>query len=158
MNLKFRKIKESDISFLKRVYRSTRETELDTTGWDEEQKNKFIDFQFNAQDSHYKNAYVGAEFLIIQKNKLDIGRLYLWRTEHQIRIMDIAILPEYRGKGVGTIILNQLIEESEKSLKKLNIHVEYYNPAMRLYERLGFRKTDDTGVYYFMERSAQIKP
>ena len=71
--------------------------------------------------------------------------------------MDIALLPKYRGKGVGSEILNQLIKESNNSNKKLNIHVEYNNPALKLYERLGFKKTDDTGVYFFMEREPDIK-
>ncbi|HKJ79890.1 MAG TPA: GNAT family N-acetyltransferase [Prolixibacteraceae bacterium] len=152
MDISIRSVTTRDFSFLKKVYRSTREDELKLTGWDESEKEKFIEFQFNAQHSHYTNAYKGAEFNLILLKKTPIGRLYLWRTESQIRIMDIALLPEYRGKGIGTRILNSLIRESEKSVKKLNIHVEHNNPALSLYERMGFKKTDDTGVYYFMER------
>lgn len=152
MKLNFRKITEKDFPFLKKVYRSTRENELDLTSWDETQKSGFIEFQFNAQHAYYMNVYKNAEFQIIESDNVDIGRLYTWKTEHQIRIVDIAILTEFRGKGVGTKILSGLIQESEQSGKKLNIHVEYFNPALRLYERLGFKKTDDTGVYLFMER------
>lgn len=152
MKFKLRLIEDSDLPFLKSVYRSTRETELSITGWSEEEKTKFIDFQFNAQHSHYTNSYKGARFNIIEWNKKDVGRLYLWETDEQIRIMDIALFSEYRGKGIGTSILNHLIEDSEKSGKKLNIHVEHNNPALGLYERMGFKKTDDTGIYYFMER------
>jgi GNAT superfamily N-acetyltransferase len=152
MDITFRPISEADFSFLKKVYRSTRQQELQVTGWTEEKQAEFIEFQFNAQHVHYTSAYAGAEFQVIVLNKTDAGRLYLWRTEKQIRIMDIALLPEYTGNGIGTKILESLIGESEKSGKKLNIHVEYYNPALRLYERLGFKKTDDTGIYYFMER------
>jgi len=104
------------------------------------------------QHAHYMNVYKDAEFQIIESDSTDIGRLYIWSTEQQIRIVDVAILPEFRGKGVGTKILGGLIQESELSGKKLNIHVEYFNPALHLYERLGFIKTDDTGVYLFMER------
>jgi GNAT superfamily N-acetyltransferase len=118
----------------------------------EEEKQKFIDFQFSAQHTYYKSAYSGAEMKIVLLNNSPAGRLYLWRTENQIRIMDISLLPEFRGHGTGTKILKSLICESEKNGKKLNIHVEYYNPALKLYKRLGFQKTDDTGVYYFMER------
>ncbi|MEN8115917.1 MAG: GNAT family N-acetyltransferase [Bacteroidota bacterium] len=152
MKINYRAIEKSDFPFLKKVYRSTREEELETTGWSDEEKEKFIEFQFNAQHTHYSNAYKDAGFFIIQFNKTDVGRLYLWRTEKQIRIMDIALLPEYRNKSIGTQILKELIAESEETGKKLNIHVEYYNPALKLYERLGFKKTDDTGVYFFMER------
>lgn len=153
MNLNFRSIQEKDFPFLKKVYRSTRENELDMTDWSEEQKSGFIDFQFNAQHAYYMNVYKDAEFQIIESGSADIGRLYLWETEHQIRIVDIAILPEHRGKGIGSKILSDLIRQSELSGKKLNIHVEHFNPALRLYERLGFKKTDDTGVYLFMERT-----
>lgn len=153
MNLNFRSIQEKDFPFLKKVYRSTRENELDMTDWSEEQKSGFIDFQFNAQHAYYMNVYKDAEFQIIESGSTGIGRLYLWETEHQIRIVDIAILPEHRRKGIGSKILSDLIRQSELSGKKLNIHVEHFNPALRLYERLGFKKTDDTGVYLFMERT-----
>ena len=152
MQINFRNIQPNDFPFLKKVYRSSREEELDKTMWNEEEKSKFIDFQFNAQHSHYTNAYKGAEFNIIEWNKVKVGRLYLWETETQIRIMDIALLTEFRGKGIGTFILNDLIKKSIKVEKKINIHVEYNNPALKLYERLGFEKTDDTGIYFFMER------
>ncbi len=152
MKFKLRPIIETDLPFLKNVYRSTRESELNLTGWTEEEKAKFIDFQFNAQHTHYVNSYKGAAFNIIEWNKKKVGRLYIWETEQQIRIMDIALLSEFRGKGIGTSILNNLIEDSESSGKKLNIHVEHNNPALRLYEKLGFKKTDDTGIYFFMER------
>jgi GNAT superfamily N-acetyltransferase len=140
MELNLRKIKDSDMLFLKMVYRSTREDEMEPTGWTEEQKSGFIDFQFNAQHAYYLNVYKDALFRIIEVKKTDIGRLYTWETEKQIRIVDIAILPEFRGKGIGTKILSDLIQQSESSGKSLSIHVE------------GFKKTDDTGVYLFMER------
>ncbi len=158
MEITFRPICKGDHPFLKKVYRSTREKELLQTFWTEAEKQKFIEFQFNAQHSHYINAYKGAEFNIIMKKNTDIGRLYIWETEKQIRIMDIALLEEHTGKGIGTYLLKQLIQKSEKRGKKLNIHVEYNNPALRLYERLGFKKTDNTGVYFFMEYLPGNKP
>ena len=82
MKINYRAVTNSDLPFLKALYRSTREDELYSTGWDEEQKARFIDFQFNAQHSHYSVSFKGADFLIIILNKTDIGRLYLWRTEN----------------------------------------------------------------------------
>ncbi|WP_083570839.1 GNAT family N-acetyltransferase [Mariniphaga anaerophila] len=152
MNISFRTINPDDLPFLIKLYRSTREEELSLTAMSEEEKQRFIEFQFNAQHAHYTNAYKDAEFNLVLINNKPAGRLYVWRTESQIRIMDIALLPEHRGKGTGTKLLQALINESKETEKKLNIHVEYYNPALRLYQRLGFKKTDDTGVYYFMER------
>jgi len=157
MKINFRPVSKSDFPFLKRLYRSTRENELDNTDWDEEQKDKFIEFQFNAQHSHYTISFKGADFLIIVLNRKDIGRLYLWRTENQILIIDITLSEKYRGKAIGTKILTDLIEESNKTEKKLNLHVDPKNPVLKLYERLGFKKTEDTWVYFFMERIPEKK-
>jgi len=155
MKISFRKVTNDDFAFLQKVYRSTREEELSQANMSEDDKSRFIEFQFNAQHKHYSQAYKGAEFNLILLDDKPAGRLYVWRTESQIRIMDIALLPDFQGKGIGTKILQSIIQESEKSEKKLNIHVEYFNPALRLYERLGFKKMDDTGIYYFLERLPQ---
>ncbi|MDP3913845.1 MAG: GNAT family N-acetyltransferase [Bacteroidota bacterium] len=152
MKISFRKVSEDDFPFLRKVYRSTREEELSQANMSEEDKSRFIEFQFNAQHTHYSQAYKDAEFNLILLDDKPVGRLYIWRTETQIRIMDIALLPDFQGKGVGTRILQSIIQESEKSGKKGTIHVEYFNPALRLYERLGFKKVDDSGIYFYMER------
>ena len=156
MEIGLRKVEENDLLFLKQVYRSTREEELALTKMSPEEKNQFVDFQFNAQHAHYLKAYQGADFQIVLLDGEQAGRLYLWETESQIRIMDIALLGQFRGKGVGTKILNDLIQDSESKGKRLTIHVEYFNPALRLYERLNFKRTDDTGIYYFMERQPEV--
>jgi ribosomal protein S18 acetylase RimI-like enzyme len=75
-------------------------------------------------------------------------RLYLHRGDTEIRIVDIALLPEHRGKGVGTTLLRDVIAEG----KRVTIHVERMNPALRLYERLGFEVAEDKGVYLLLER------
>lgn len=152
MKISFRKVNEDDFPFLRKVYRSTREEELSQANMSEDDKSRFIELQFNAQHTHYSQAYKNAEFNLILLDDKPAGRLYIWRTETQIRIMDIALLPNFQGKGVGSKILQSIIQESEKSGKKVTIHVEYFNPALRLYERLGFKKVDDSGIYYYMER------
>lgn len=152
MKINFRKVSENDFPFLRKVYRSTREEELSRSGMSDEDKSRFIEFQFNAQHAHYSQAYKDAEFDLILLDDEPAGRLYIWRTETQIRIMDIALVPDFQGKGIGTRILQSIIKESEKLGKKVTIHVEYFNPALRLYERLGFKKVDDIGIYFYMER------
>lgn len=83
-----------------------------------------------------------------------VGRLYVDRWTREIRIMDIALLPEHRGAGIGTRLLRELQEEARAAGKALSIHVEKFNPALRLYERLGFRAREDKGVYLLMEVAA----
>lgn len=152
MEITFRKIDDSDIPFLKKVYRSTREDELNLTDWTDEQKEKFTDQQFEAQHSYYQQVYIDATFEIIFLDGQPAGRLYIWEAGNQIRIVDISLLPEFRNKGIGNRILNLLIEKSESGSKILSIHVECYNRALSLYKRLGFEQKDQTGVYFYMER------
>ncbi len=136
------------------MYASTRQQELAQTGWSESQKETFLRQQFETQSSYYHEHYSEASFDVILADGRPVGRLYVARWSEQIRIVDIAVLPEYRGAGIGTKLLEDLISESEASGKPLSIHVERFNPALRLYERLGFRAVADKGVYYLMERAA----
>lgn len=153
MLISYRPVEERDLLFLKRVYRSTREEELQMTGWDEAFKELFINQQFEAQHQYYHEAYHDASFEVILLDGIPAGRLYLWESKLQIRIVDIALLPEYRNQGAGTSILHELIRKSETTGKSLSIHVEVYNPALNLYKRLGFTQKDQTGVYFYMERT-----
>lgn len=140
-----------DTEFLAAVYAATRMDELAATDWDDAQKADFCRMQFSAQDTHYRQHYPTAEFSVIEVPGTSVGRLYVDRWPREIRIMDIAILPEHRGKGIGTDLLLRLQSEAAGSDRCLTIHVERFNPALRLYERLGFRMTEDKGVYFLME-------
>ena len=148
----FRQIKNSDILFIEKVYRSTREKELNLTNWGEEQKNAFIVMQSMAQEAEYKKKYPGALFEIILYNKQPTGRLYTQETTTEIRLIDISLLPAFRGKGIGTTILNGLIIRSEKKQIPVTLHVEPDNPALKLYLRSGFKHVKNNGRHLFMER------
>jgi ribosomal protein S18 acetylase RimI-like enzyme len=150
-----RPVELGDEGFLYTVYASTRLEELAQTGWSEPQKETFLRQQFEAQSRYYRENYRGASFEVILADGSPIGRLYVARWPEEIRIVDIALLPEYRGAGIGTKLLEDLISESEASAKPLSIHVERFNPALRLYWRLGFREVSDKGIYLLMERAPE---
>jgi ribosomal protein S18 acetylase RimI-like enzyme len=138
--------------FLLRLYRSTREDELAMIGdWTDEQKDWFILMQFNGQHTWYQEHYVGASFDLVLVDGVPAGRLYVHRREKEIRLVDISFLPEFRNRGLGTNLLRDLFAEAEAAGKPLTIHVEKFNPAMRLYERLGFNRIGETGPYDLME-------
>jgi ribosomal protein S18 acetylase RimI-like enzyme len=140
------------MEFLLRVYGSTREEELAmVVDWTAEQKESFVRQQFGAQHAWYQEHYVGASFEVILVDGVPAGRLYVHRRPAEIRLVDIAFLPEFRGGGLGTSILRELLAEGEAAGKPVTIHVEIYNPAMRLYERLGFRPIEDRGPYRLLE-------
>ena len=151
MNLTLRPIAPGDMPFLYRVYFSTREAELALVDWSAAQKDAFVRQQFAAQHHHYQEHYAGAAFQIILADEQPAGRLYVARWPAEIRIVDIALLPEYRNAGIGTRLLTDLMAEARASHKSLSIHVEQFNPALSLYTRLGFTRTGEHGVYYRMD-------
>jgi ribosomal protein S18 acetylase RimI-like enzyme len=140
-----------DQQFLRAVYVSTRVEELARVPWSDEQKRAFTDMQFAAQDADYRRNYPDAQYSIIEVQGVPAGRLYVDRCSKEIRIIDIALLPEYRRAGIGTKLLRELQHEAHTAGKTLTIHVEKFNPALRLYQRLGFRQIEDKGVYLFLE-------
>lgn len=151
MSITFRPMTEKDLPFLERLYISTRWEEMQQAPWSDEQRTNFLKFQFNAQHDHYMKYFSDASFDIVLKKNKPIGRLYLDRRNDEIRIVDIALLPEYRGKGIGSQLLKDVMQEAQEKAILVRIHVEHNNPAMRLYERLEFKKIDEEGVYWLME-------
>lgn len=141
---------EEDAAFLLAVYTGTRLEELAATGWSDAQREEFCRMQFEAQDAHYRTHYPSAERSVILLDGDPVGRLYVDRWVGEIRIMDIALLPAHRGRGVGTQLLAELQNEARGAGKLLSIHVERYNPALSLYARLGFRLAEDKGVYLLL--------
>jgi ribosomal protein S18 acetylase RimI-like enzyme len=126
--------------------------------WDDAAKRAFLRMQFQAQGSWYREQMPDASFDVVLVDGARAGRLYVDRREDEIRIVDIALLPEHRGHGIGTRLLRQLLAEADATATRVTIHVERFNPALRLYERLGFREVADHGVYLLLERPpAQVK-
>ncbi len=146
-----RPVSSSDRDFLLHVYASTREGELAPLPWTNDERAAFIEQQFEAQDRHYRENYAGASLDVVECDGAPAGRLYVARWSDEIRIIDIALLPEFRGRGIGTRLLRGLLDEAARTRRRLSIHVEKHNPALRLYSRLGFAPIADRGVYLLME-------
>jgi ribosomal protein S18 acetylase RimI-like enzyme len=152
-SLALRPITPEDEEFLARVYASSRADELAVTGWPEELKTDFCRRQFVAQRAYYAENYPGASFQIIERDGWPVGRLYVDRWEKEIRIVDITLLPMFRGSGIGTKLLRDLQTEARSAGKSLTIHVERFNRALGLYQQLGFEQVEDKGVYLLMRWS-----
>jgi len=149
--ISFRSITDDDRVFLQHLYSSTRHDELSVLDWSDEEKRSFLEMQFDAQHSYYQRTFPEARFDLILEDGQPIGRLYADTRTDEIRLIDIALLPERRGDGIGSQLMHDLLEEARHQAKVLRIHVERYNPALRLYLRLGFDRIEDQGVYYLME-------
>lgn len=149
--LSLRNITSTDYPFLLIIYRSTRETEFELLGWSEEQKQLFVETQFQAQHQHYQTHYPDASFDLILYKGEAIGRLYLEECCSELRIIDITLAPQYRQRGIGSWFLRGILQKAVVTEKSVLMHVEQSNPALRLYQRLGFEKLSDQGIYYLMK-------
>jgi GNAT superfamily N-acetyltransferase len=135
-----------DEPFLLEVYAGTRLEELEPFGWDDNQKQAFIKMQFVVRE----RSYARGDNRIILLNGRPIGRLLVDRSEATILLRDIALLPEYRNAGIGSRLIQDLTNEARSAGKAIRLHVLALSPAVRLYERLGFRRSGDDGAYLEM--------
>ncbi len=150
-NITLRPINTQDLDLLYRIYASTREDELAPLDWSAEQKQAFLEMQFNAQHTFYQEQYSQAKFQIVLLNGQAVGRLYVERRADEIRIIDMSLLPDYRRQGIGSGLFADIFAQGQQAGLPVRIHVEHFNPALGLYRRLGFKKIGDTGVYFLME-------
>jgi GNAT superfamily N-acetyltransferase len=144
---------DHDYDFLQGVYESTRAEELGPVPWPDEQKRTFLAQQFAAQSAHYAKHYPDATFDVILVDDEPAGRLIVARREGAILVVDISLLPEHRARGLGTRLLDPIVEEATGLGATVVVYVERFNRARALYERLGFAPVAEDGVYLRMERA-----
>lgn len=141
---------DADEAFLRDLYADTREGEMALVPWDQTTKSAFLRQQFDAQRVHYRREFPGAAFDVLLCDGSPIGRLYLDPTGPEWCLLDIALIPEHRNCGIGTSLLRTLLAEAAAAAKPVLLHVETFNPARRLYERLGFVPLRENGLYLLM--------
>ncbi len=139
-----------DWEFVVGLYSAVRAEEVAPVPWPEEAKLAFLRSQCELQRDHYRRHYPGAHFLIIGCADRPIGRMYVHETPAEVRLMDIALVDAERGKGIGTSLIQELLDSAAASQLPVTLHVEPINPALRIYERMGFRLLEDRGVYHFL--------
>jgi GNAT superfamily N-acetyltransferase len=152
VNVSLRPVTDADQEFLVGVYASTRAEELAQTDWDNSQKDAFIRWQFALQRQDYDTRYPNARYEVILVDDQPAGRIWVGTDDTQIRLLDIALLPEFQNRGAGAYLLRQLIDEAKRAQKPLRHMVFMLNDnAHRFYERLGFVEIEDVGGYKHME-------
>jgi ribosomal protein S18 acetylase RimI-like enzyme len=150
LNLLLRPVRTEDVPFLAKLYASTRETEMALVDWSEAQKTAFLNMQFDAQHRYYTEMYSDAHFDVIESGGVPVGRLYVDYRPEAIHVIDIALLPDYRGLGLGKQIMQDLLRQGENEGLQVTIHVEQFNPALRFYQRLGFEMLQGEGIHFLM--------
>ena len=144
-NISLRPIADDDREFLLRTYASSREIELSMVPWDDEQKHVFVAHQFDAQTSYYREKYPDATHDIILFNGTAAGRIYVDRTESEIAILDLNVLPEFRRNGIATSVVGDL--KAESSGRSVRVYVETFNPSQKLFAELGFAVESQTETH-----------
>lgn len=146
-----RPVQAADEALLLELYSSTRAEEMALVPWDAAQKQVFLQMQFSAQHKHYLTYFPLATHDMIMTEGQPVGRLYVDRRETEIRILDVTLLPQARGHGIGTQILLELMKEAATADRSVSIYVESFNRSLGLFQRLGFMKTEESGASWLME-------
>jgi ribosomal protein S18 acetylase RimI-like enzyme len=152
MVISLRPYRADDQEFLFKLYASTRMHEIAGFGWPAAQQEMFLRMQFDVQRRSYEAAYPEAEHQIIERDEQPIGRMIVFRKEDSMLLVDIALLTEHRGLGIGGQLIRELIQQCSRDRVPLHLQVLKANPALRLYERLGFTRTGEDQMYIQMER------
>lgn len=142
---------EGDAALVAAIYACTREEELRQVPWDAAQKKAFTDWQSRQQEQHYAAHYPRAERLVVMQGE-PIGRIYVDTNPGDVRLMDVTLLPEHRNRGVGSRLMEAFLAYADGLGRQSSLHVEPFNPAMRMYLRLGFRAVETRGLYEYMVR------
>lgn len=139
-----------DEEFLKAVYASSRD-DVQYLPFDDAGKQAFILMQYNAQKTHYDEYYGDAHHYIVLYDGKRAGRHMIHYGTEDIRLVDMAILPEYRKLGIGTVLFKDAFKDSVRLGIPCILHVIKQNPAIPMYKRLGFRVIGETGIHDKME-------
>ena len=141
---------DADEAFLRALYATTREYEMARVPWDDAQKAAFLNQQFEAQRLSYRREFPDADYDVLLRDGRPAGRLYLDRSGEMWLLLDVALLPPHRNAGLGTALLRELLADAGAAGRAVRLHVETFNPARRLYDRLGFVPVADNGLHVRM--------
>jgi ribosomal protein S18 acetylase RimI-like enzyme len=150
-SLSLRAVTPTDRDHLFRVYASTRDEELAVVPWSPEQKTAFLEMQFTARERDYAARFSTKDHSVVERGGSPIGYVWVHRSENELRVLDVALLPEHRNAGIGTQLMTTLIEEARERRVPLRLYVLANGAARRLYERLGFTPVSEASVYQLME-------
>ncbi|MGE5170203.1 MAG: GNAT family N-acetyltransferase [Rudaea sp.] len=142
----------SDEPFLRDLYASVRWPELANVPWSDAEKRAFCDMQFTLQDRYYRAQFPDTDWLVVLECARPVGRLYIARIDDEIQILDIALVPDARGKGFGTRLVQDVVDTADRVRRRVRLYTEPDNPARRIYARLGFVAADAGAMHVAMTR------
>jgi ribosomal protein S18 acetylase RimI-like enzyme len=150
-SISLRPVSDDDAAFLVELYKSSRGDDLRGLGWDEDRIGEFLEMQYEAQQRFHANEYKKPVDQIVMWKSERVGRLIFESREHEIRCVDVAVLPRHRNAGIGAQLIRELQIEAKRQKKALRLQVIRFNRAIALFERLGFQRISETGTHFQME-------
>lgn len=145
---------DADRTLSRSIYAAARADELGRVPWSPAQREAFIDMQFEAQRRHYRAHHPRAQWAIVVVGGIDAGRLYVDESGPVLLLIDVVLLPAFRGLGIGRALLADVLARADAAGAAIQLHVEKDNPVLGWYRRLGFVVDSDAGVYWRMLRPA----
>ena len=144
-------VSDEDHDFAYRLFAATKAAEMGAQNWDESQLAPLIDMQFRAQAQSHRTEFPDADDQIVRYDDEPVGRLIVARTAESIHLVEIALLPEYQRRGIGTHLIEQLQQEARAKSRPITAHVFVMNPAVHFYQKLGFTISADAPPQYLAE-------
>jgi ribosomal protein S18 acetylase RimI-like enzyme len=149
---------DADLAFLLQLFASTRADQMRLMGLDAATEALLIGQQFQAQQTHWRARFPDARVDIVTDQDRPAGRLWVDLAADEIRLVDISLLPAYRGRRIGEGLLRELMAQAARRTVPLRLNVALDNPALRLYQRVGFVALATDGVYSAMQWRPPQRP
>ena len=153
--LTLRPARTDDEEFLNRLFYSVYLEKLQLVALSAEEKKTLVELMYQSFTRHYNSVAPASDDRLVLLDNESIGRMILLHLREEIRLADLAILPQYRCRGIGSALIGQLQTESTMSKRPIRLQVARFDRALRLYQRLGFYKIDVAGPYLHLEWSSK---
>ena len=156
MQIKRRRETSADEAFLRRLIVETVGRELGADGWPEAMREHLLGIQYQGRRQSHRVNYPDAASEVIEADGRDAGWIVVMTMQHEVRLVEIMVAAEFRGQGIGSAAIGDVLAAAESAGKPVRLHVNVTNGgAIRLYERLGFRRIDGNEVQHLMERAVE---
>jgi ribosomal protein S18 acetylase RimI-like enzyme len=142
---------EDDQQLLLELYKNSRGDDLRGLGWSEDRIGEFLEMQYEAHQNFLSNDHPELDDQIVLSAGEPVGHLAFEQRTNEFRLVDISLAPASRNRGTGTFLIQELQAEAAAAKRPLRLQVIRFNRAVVLFERLGFRRTSETGTHFQME-------
>jgi ribosomal protein S18 acetylase RimI-like enzyme len=144
----------SDQDFIRRLILQTVAEELGADAWPEPMRGHLLGIQFEARRQSHRAIYPDAASEVIEADGRDAGWIVVMTMPHEVRLVEIMVAAEFRRQGIGSAAIGEVLASAQSAGTPVRLNVNVTNGgAIRLYERLGFRRIDGDEVQQVMEKA-----